>query len=89
MLYYKLVNELPKFNIGDKFYRNEKGNLISCDNHKVAYSSEEIKNFPSILSRWFELVEGPDGHSVLLKHSDLCEVVGNSHENPELLERKK
>ena len=61
MLYYKLVNELPKFNIGDKFYRNEKGNLISCDNHKVAYSSEEIKNFPSILSRWFELVEGPDG----------------------------
>lgn len=31
----------------------------------------------------------PDGYSVLLKHSDLCEVVGNSHENPELLERKK
>lgn len=28
----------------------------------------------------------PDGYSVLLNHSDLCEVIGNIHENKDLLE---
>lgn len=31
----------------------------------------------------------PDGYYVLFKYSNLCEVVGNIHENNELLERGK
>ena len=31
----------------------------------------------------------PDGYYVLFKYSDWCEVVGNIHENNELLERGK
>ena len=30
----------------------------------------------------------PDGRSVLFEHSNFCEVIGNIHENPELLEVK-
>lgn len=55
MTKYKLVKELPTFEIGDKFFISNNGNLcLEEEPYIVAYSKSTLKKYPHILTEWFE-----------------------------------
>ena len=52
---YKLVKELPTFNLGDRFLISNAGNLcLEKEPSIVAYAASTLKKFPNILNDWFE-----------------------------------
>lgn len=71
MTKYKLVKELPTFEIGDKFFISNNGNLcLEEEPYIIAYSKSTLKKYPHILTEWFE--EIPEGPKMLdnLKDGD-------------------
>ena len=57
---YRLLKELPTFKVGDEFFISESGNLIAGTLGKsfaIAYTQKTLKQFPNILTDWFEEIE--------------------------------
>lgn len=60
MKYYRLKKDLPTFKVGELFFINNYGQLVSNKNKGiVAYSAATLKKFPNILEEWFEETEKP------------------------------
>lgn len=65
---YKLLKELPTFNIGDEFFLDPNGGLWLDEkingepntSRVMAYNSKTLEKFPNILRDWFEPVEESD-----------------------------
>ena len=58
---YKLIKELPMYNIGETFHTDVYGNLRAdtfrqCVN-VVLYDKDTLEKYPNILDEWFEEVE--------------------------------
>lgn len=61
MIKYKLLKDLPTFKAGDMFYISQYGALIYDDGGfgVMAYSQSTLKEFPNILTDWFEKIQEP------------------------------
>ena len=51
---YRLLKDLPTFNVGDEFYLDNNDNLCLVGQNTSTYNHDTLKEFPNILKDWFE-----------------------------------
>lgn len=51
---YKLKKDLPTFKAGEEFHISLEGNLIADSKDIIAYAATTLREFPNILTDWFE-----------------------------------
>ena len=88
MIKYKLLKDLPTFKAGDMFYISQYGALIYDDGGfgVMAYSQSTLKEFPNILTDWFEETQEKPTDSIHWnpRIGDRCFILENANIKPTL-----